>query len=106
MKNTLDLGLIGNGAIGALIDQQAEIVWCCLPRFDGDPMFCSLLKEHTDQDGFGYCSVELVEQISSEQFYLPNTAVLVTRLTDASGAVVEVTDLAPASVSSVVSSRR
>lgn len=95
MQNTLDLGLIGNGAIGALIDEQAEIVWCCLPRFDGDPMFCSLLKEHTDQDGFGYCSVELVEQISAEQFYLPNTAVLVTRLTDASGAVVEVTDFAP-----------
>lgn len=95
MKNSLDLGLIGNGAIGALIDAQAEIVWCCLPRFDGDPMFCSLLREHTDHDGFGYCSVELVEQISSEQFYLPNTAVLVTRLTDASGAVVEVTDFAP-----------
>lgn len=95
MQNTLNLGLIGNGAIGALIDEQAEIVWCCLPRFDADPMFCSLLKEHTDQDGFGYCSVELVEQISSEQLYLPNTAVLVTRLTDASGAVVEVTDFAP-----------
>jgi len=95
VHNSLDLGLIGNGAIGALIDEQAEIVWCCLPRFDGDPMFCSLLREHTDQDGFGYCSVELVEQISSEQFYLPNTAILVTRLTDASGAVVEVTDFAP-----------
>lgn len=95
MQNTLDLGLIGNGAIGALINEQAEIVWCCLPRFDADPMFCSLLKEHTDQDGFGYCSVELVEQISSEQFYLPNTAVLVTRLIDASGAIVEVTDVAP-----------
>ncbi len=95
MRNSLNLGLIGNGAIGALIDENAEIVWCCLPRFDSDPMFCSLLREHTDQDGFGYCSIELVEQISAEQFYLPNTAVLVTRLTDADGAVVEITDCAP-----------
>ena len=95
MHNSIDLGLIGNGAIGALIDQQAEIVWCCMPRFDADPVFCSLLKEHTDQDGYGYCSVELVEQISVEQQYLPNTAVLVTRMTDASGAVVEITEFAP-----------
>ena len=95
MRNTLDLGLIGNGAVGALIDEQAEIVWCCLPRFDSDPVFCSLLKEHTDQDGFGYCAIELVEQISVEQQYLPNSAVLVTRMTDASGAMVEITDFAP-----------
>jgi hypothetical protein len=52
MHNSLDLGLVGNGCIGALIDEQAEIVWCCMPRFDADPVFCSLLKEHTDQDSF------------------------------------------------------
>ncbi|CAH2030910.1 Glucoamylase [Trichlorobacter ammonificans] len=95
MRTSLDLGLIGNGAVGALIDRQGEIVWCCLPRFDGDPMFCSLLKEHTNHDGFGYCGIELVEQIATEQQYLPNTAVLVTKLSDAHGAEVEVTDFAP-----------
>ena len=95
MRNTLELGLIGNGAIGALIDERAEIVWCCLPRFDGDPAFCSLLGEHDDQHGFGYCSIELVDQVGQEQHYLPYTAILVTRLFDARGAVVEVTDFAP-----------
>lgn len=95
MKNTLDLGLIGNCQIGALIDPQAEIVWCCMPRFDGDPLFCSLLREAADRDSFGYCGIELVEQTSSDQFYLPNSAVLVTRLSDAHGAVIEVTDFAP-----------
>lgn len=34
--NTLDLGLIGNCSIGALINPLAEIVWACLPRPDGD----------------------------------------------------------------------
>lgn len=95
MKNTLDLGLIGNCQIGALIDPQGEIVWCCMPRFDGDPLFCSLLREVADRESFGYCGIELVEQTSSDQFYLPNSAVLVTRLSDAHGAVIEVTDFAP-----------
>ncbi len=95
MRNTLDLGLIGNGTIGALIDRRAEIAWCCMPRFDADPLFCSLLREHADHDGFGYCGIELVEQTTSEQHYLPNTAVLVTRLSDARGAEVELTDFAP-----------
>ena len=63
MRNTLDLGLIGNCHIGALIDGTAEIVWCCLPRFDGDPVFCSLLREHGTGEGFGYCTVELVDQV-------------------------------------------
>ncbi len=95
MNSSLDLGLIGNGTISALIDKNAEIVWCCLPRFDGDPTFCSLLREHTNHDGFGYCGIELIEQIITEQYYEPNTAILVTRLTDAHGAVAEVIDFAP-----------
>ena len=54
MKNSLELGLIGNCRIGALIDERGEIVWSCLPRFDGDPVFCSLLNEHPDGEGAGY----------------------------------------------------
>lgn len=44
MVTNLDLGIVGNCAIGALVDKQARIVWCCLPRFDGDPVFNSLLQ--------------------------------------------------------------
>ncbi len=95
MKNSLELGLIGNCRIGALIDERGEIVWSCLPRFDGDPVFCSLLNEHPDGEGAGYCVVELLDQVESRQSYLPNTAVLVTRLTDSRGAVVEITDFSP-----------
>jgi len=95
MTSTLDMALIGNGRIGALVDSQGEIVWCCLPRYDGDPAFCSLLKEHNSGDGHGYCVVELVDQTLSEQSYLTNSAVLVTRLTDARGGIAEITDFAP-----------
>ena len=95
MNSSLDLALIGNCRIGALIDSAAEIVWCCLPRFDGDPAFCSLLQEHAQGDGMGYCVIELADLAESEQSYLHNSAVLTTRLTDAHGGVIEITDFAP-----------
>lgn len=95
MTSTLDMALIGNCQIGALVDAHGEIVWCCLPRFDGDPAFCSLLQEHASGGGHGYCVVELLDQSQSEQFYITNSAVLLTRLSDARGGVVEITDFAP-----------
>ena len=36
-KRSLDLGVIGNCEIAALVDESASIVWCCLPRMDADP---------------------------------------------------------------------
>jgi GH15 family glucan-1,4-alpha-glucosidase len=95
MNSSLDLALIGNCRIGALIDSMAEIVWCCFPRFDGDPAFCSLLQEHAQGDGMGYCVIELADRVDTEQSYLPNTAVLTTRMTDAHGGRIEITDFAP-----------
>jgi len=95
MKSSLDLGLIGNSQVAALIDTAGEIVWYCLPRFDGDPVFCSLLQEHESGEGKGYCVVELVDQIKTEQQYMTNSAVLLTRLTDTHGGIVEITDFAP-----------
>jgi GH15 family glucan-1,4-alpha-glucosidase len=44
----LDLGVIGNGTFGALIDSLGSVVWCCLPAFDGDPAFCALLSPKRD----------------------------------------------------------
>ena len=99
MKRDLQLGLIGNASVAALIDTDAEIVWCCLPRVDGDSVFCSLLQgRETLQpgpDAFGFFRIDLADGVDSEQRYLPNTAILVTRLTDRNGAVVEITDFAP-----------
>ena len=89
---SLDLALIGNGTIGALIDPAGEITWACFPRFDGDPMFCSLLKPSRD---IGFFAVELLDCATTEQRYLQNTPVVVTRLTDSAGGAVEITDFAP-----------
>ena len=92
---SLDLGLIGNGTIGALVNPPGDIVWACFPRFDGDPAFCSLLRERTRDQDFGFCAVELVDFAKHEQEYLVNTPILVTRLYDRTGGGVEITDFAP-----------
>ncbi|HTH95540.1 MAG TPA: trehalase-like domain-containing protein, partial [Rhodocyclaceae bacterium] len=93
--NSLDLGLIGNGSISALVDNKGEIVWSCFPRFDGDPVFCSLLRESDGDDSFGFFGIELEGLSESEQRYQENTAILVTRLQDSRGGVVEIADFCP-----------
>ncbi|NLG60156.1 MAG: glycoside hydrolase family 15 protein [Gammaproteobacteria bacterium] len=93
MTSNLDLGVIGNGSFGALIDPRARIVWSCMPAFDGDPVFCSLL-EPRDHDG-GDFSIELEDFERSEQAYVTNTAILRTVLYDSRGGAVEVIDFAP-----------
>ena len=89
---TLDLALIGNCTVGALIDARATITWGCFPRLDSDPVFCSLLK---NTDDYGFFAVELADCERTEQHYLENTAILVTRLYDRQGGSVEITDFAP-----------
>ena len=93
--NNLDLGLIGNSTIGALIDAHGRIVWACMPRFDGDAVFCSLLRDGARADDFGYLMVDLLGMVRAEQSYITNTPVLVTRLYDAAGGAIEITDFAP-----------
>ncbi len=92
---SLDLALIGNGTVGALVDPLGEVVWACFPRFDGDPAFCSLLRERTGDDDFGFLAVELLDCARQEQEYLANTPILITRLYDRAGGCVEITDFAP-----------
>ena len=93
----LELGVVGNCNVAALVDPHGAMVWACLPRFDGDPVFCELLDGWPDgrNDGRGSFRVELIGLVRSSQEYLKNTAVLATRLYDAAGGGVEILDFAP-----------
>jgi GH15 family glucan-1,4-alpha-glucosidase len=86
---SLELGLIGNSGFAALIDERARVVWQCLPRFDGDPVFCRLLG------GDGEYSVDLHRFSHSSQAYDLHTPMLRTTLYSHDGDAVEILDFAP-----------
>lgn len=94
-KRNLELALIGNCSIGALVDEYAEIVWCCMPRFDGEPVFGSLLKTGSDEEMIGTFAVDLIDYSHSEQYYEKNTAILRTVMFDKNNNGIEITDFIP-----------
>lgn len=85
----LNLGIIGNSTIAALIDADARINWLCIPRLDGNPIFDALLG------GDGSFGVWMEGRVSTQQTYETNTAILRTRLTASDGAILEIIDFAP-----------
>jgi alpha,alpha-trehalase len=82
-----DMGLIGDGTTSALVGLDGSIPWLCLPRFDSEPLFCSLL----DAARGGSFTIAPDEVIEARQRYEPDTAVLVTELRSPTG-VLAVTD--------------
>lgn len=78
-----DYGLIGDGATAALIGRDGAVGWLCLPRFDAPPLFCSLL-DHARGGAFRIVPDGLRE---STQGYEPDSAVLVTEMRCAEGAL-------------------
>lgn len=86
---SLELGLIGNSSFAALIDTCGRVVWQCLPRIDGDPVFCRLLG------GAGEYAVNLLDYSHSAQSYDLHTPMLRTTLFAHNGDSVEILDFAP-----------
>jgi GH15 family glucan-1,4-alpha-glucosidase len=83
------LGLIGNCQFAALVASSGEVVWCCLPRFDSEPVFGSLL----DPAGGGFMA-GAADGSPGVQRYIENTNVLETVFT-APGGRFRVVDFAP-----------
>ena len=89
----LDLWPIGNCQVSTLIDRAGRFVWGCAPRVDGDPIFSALIGgEEPDR---GFWAIELDDVVLTEQHYLRNTPILVTRHTDGHGSAIEVIDFCP-----------
>jgi GH15 family glucan-1,4-alpha-glucosidase len=85
-----ELGLVGNCQFSALVHSNGEVVWCCLPRFDSEPVFSTLL----DDDAGGRFVVGLEDATPGRQRYLPNTNALETTFQGAGGSF-RVLDFAP-----------
>ena len=65
----LELWPIGNCQVSALIDREGAVVWSCVPRVDGDPVFCSLLNG--DNREAGIWRFELVGQVTGAYAGIP-----------------------------------
>ena len=90
----MDHGLIGNCAVSALVSPEGTIDWFCLPRFDGTPVFHSLIGHGPGDPADGAFSIALEGMTKRAQRYEPNTAVLVTEF-ESSGGAIRITDFAP-----------
>jgi GH15 family glucan-1,4-alpha-glucosidase len=88
------LGVIGNCVIAALVSRTARIEWCCFPRLDGDPVFCSLLQGPRAEEG-GFFDVAPEGAVAVSQRYRGNSAILETIIADRDGGTMRVIDFVP-----------
>ncbi len=93
--SNLDLAVIGNCQIAALIDWRGRIVWMCLPKPDADPVFCALLQREGGDSDSGVFAVDLQNMVEAQRTYVRNTAIVETTLTDAQGNSLRITDFCP-----------
>ncbi len=91
-EQALDLALIGNCRVAALINPAGRIVWWCFPHFDSNPVFSRLLAGNEEK---GFCDVVLADMVRSKSAYVRNTAIVETELEDKHGGRVLITDFAP-----------
>src|ERR687894_1719545 len=85
-----DHGVIGNLHTAALVGVDGTIDWLCLPAFDSPAVFCSIL----DDEKGGMFGLRPVEYERSQQLYLPDSNVLLTRFFSSQG-MAEVIDYMP-----------
>lgn len=82
-----DHALIGDGGTCALVRRDGAVPWLCLPQFDSDPFFASLL----DHESGGEWSIAPEGIRGGQQRYDDDTAIVVTTL-HGEGGIVELTD--------------
>ncbi|GAB1450792.1 glycoside hydrolase family 15 protein [Draconibacterium sp.] len=89
MKN-LNYGVIGNCKSAALISEQGNIEWMCLPTFDASSIFAKLL----DDEKGGSFDISVKNLLTVKQSYISRTNILVTRFKSEEG-IFEILDFMP-----------
>jgi GH15 family glucan-1,4-alpha-glucosidase len=88
-------GLVGNGQISAIVSEEGNLEWLCMPRPDSPPLFGSLL----DPEG-GRFTVECVggdgaATLAFEQRYIDMTNILITEVRRGDTLALRMTDFCP-----------
>lgn len=89
-RHTYQTGIIGNCAFLAHINKNTNIDWLCWPRFDSSFVFGGLL----DKENGGEFSILPFGEYTTEQYYLENTNILCTEISNQDGKY-KITDFAP-----------
>ena len=85
-----DYGVIGDCRTAALVGRDGTIAWLCAPRFDGDPVFSSIL----DRERGGSFEILAGRILGARHRYLGDTPILITELKLETG-ILRVTDMMP-----------
>ncbi len=85
-----DYAMIGDCHGSALVSRDGSVDWCCLDRFDADPVFCRIL----DAQKGGFLSVRPNDSYKATREYQPATNILLTRFATESGKLT-LTDFMP-----------
>ncbi|MGH9343129.1 MAG: glycoside hydrolase family 15 protein [Terriglobia bacterium] len=90
-----DYGIIGNMHTAALVSKEGSIDWMCWPRFDSPSVFAAILD---DKRGGRFQIAPAADGFKTQQFYWPDTNVLITRFLgdDAAGEVIDFMPMFPA----------
>ncbi len=88
-------GFIASNRTGALVSSTGAIDWACMPNFDSEPIFASIL----DKERGGHFSVRPLdtEDLHVFQYYKEFTNILVTEFVRNNRTVLKLTDFIPTS---------
>ncbi len=89
-RHTYQTGIIGNCSYLAHINKNTNVDWLCWPRFDSSFVFGGLL----DDEKGGEFSIRPAGEYTSHQYYLENTNILCTEISDDEGTY-RISDFAP-----------
>ncbi len=93
-------GIISSNRTSALVGANGTIDWACLPKYDSDPIFSSLL----DSEKGGYFSIrpDDMSDMRVYQNYREMTNILITEFIRSGRTVLRLTDFIPASEFSTI----
>jgi len=91
-KHLYNMGLIGNCAYMAYINERAKFKWMCWPKFDSSFIFGSLLDD--EKGGEFSVTPNSDSNYRTNQYYIENTNILCTEF-ESDYAKFKVTDFAP-----------
>ena len=79
--NKLNYGVIGNCCTAALVSDRGNIEWLCFPNFDSPSVFAALL----DREKGGSWGIDVADNYSVTQSYVPHTNILSTNFVSEEG---------------------